>query len=150
MDNCVCIQTSQHALLFHSGRNWPAAPNQPWPFTTLPRGSVCTSVIAMCVSSSVTANTHLFVCVYRYIPSDSTVCLIYLQTDSSLISSPTLSFLIYFFYFFFPSSPSLYLLRSPPIHPSSKHPFHVGPPIPFDSSTHRSICICFPAGETIS
>lgn len=43
MDNCVCFSTSQHARLCHSGQNWPAAPNQPWPFTTLPWGGVCST-----------------------------------------------------------------------------------------------------------
>lgn len=43
MDGCICIQTSQHALLHHSGQNQPAAGSQPWPFTTSPTGRVCTS-----------------------------------------------------------------------------------------------------------
>lgn len=40
---CICIQTSQHALLRYWGQNQPAAASQPWPFTTSPTGRVCTS-----------------------------------------------------------------------------------------------------------
>lgn len=61
MDDCICIQTSQHALLCRWGPNHPAAANQPWPFTTSLRGNEC-----VCLHSceSERTHTHLFVCVF--------------------------------------------------------------------------------------
>lgn len=134
MDDCICIQTSQHALLSHSGQNQPAAPNQPWPFTTSPWGRLCASwdstctCVCVCLHVCEHGHTHthtyiclsvcMCVCVCGYRPPHYTASLIYLQTDSSAISSPTPPTLAFFFQ---PPLHSLSLWCSPPIHPSSKY-----------------------------
>lgn len=49
--------------------------------------------VCICVSSSIVAHTHLFVCLW--INTSLLHCLIYLQTDSSLLCSPSPSFFIH-------------------------------------------------------
>lgn len=49
--------------------------------------------VCICVSSSIVAHTHLFVCLW--INTSLLHCLIYLQTDSSLLCSPSLSSFIH-------------------------------------------------------
>lgn len=156
MADCICIQTSRHALHCHSGQNRLEAPNQPWPFTTLLRGRVCTSwdsiCVCMCVSPSENAraharthtHTHLFVCQCLWMQTSSLHCL------SDLSSYRQLSQLL--------SHTSNSCLRYPPIfasclsdaHHQSIHLLNTfssqssNPPIP--PSTHftpLSIAPCF-------
>lgn len=93
---CICIQTSQHALLRYWGQNQPAAASQPWPFTTSPPGRVCTSRDSECIRVAVCLHvcevkrdhTHARTCTHTgvclWIQSSSLRCLSDLSSNRQL------------------------------------------------------------------
>ena len=165
MDDCICIQTSQHALLCHSGRNPPAAPNQPWPFTTSPWGRVCASWVSECICVCLHvcefkregAHTSVNVCAFMDTELRTTLPLWFIFKQTAQPSRlPHLRFSL-------PLSSTLHLSDA---YRQSIHPPNISPLLPslnpsllpiilllhpfLHASLHPSICIYFPAGKTIS
>lgn len=107
------------------------------------RGAACARVwFHACELKRDCKHTCLYVFIDIYLLTPLSARFIFKRTALSSPRPHVRSFLSFFF-FFLPSSPSLCLLCSPPIHPSSKHL----PAIPFHSSTHLSVCICYPQGR---
>lgn len=129
MDDCICIQTSQHALLCHSGTKSACSTQSAVAFYHLAAGQRVCKWVSDCICVCVC----LHVCEFKRECAHTSVCVcVCVFMDIDLLTTLPLWFifkqtahpspLLHLLFPIYPSVPSLSLLCSPPIHPSSKIP----------------------------
>lgn len=150
MPSWITAFVSKHPNMHRSSTRDEIGPRHPISRGLLPlcRGAACARVGLQCVWVQAWLQTHIcldvFIDVYLLTPLSAWFIFKRTAHSSPHPHCPFLSF------FFFPSSPSLYLFRSPPIHPSSKHlPSWATHPI-WLLHTSLPSALAGPAGETIS